>query len=501
MMGRHLFCAALTILLGGAVAAQRPAGNAGEEGADSSNMQLVGHSDLQGRSAYQPEIKKQGNRWIAYVGHHGGSAMNPLTGQEEAHGTSILDVTDPKNPKYLAHIPGQPVGTQPAGAGQASAGAMPNMPGMSESGGAQMARVCSGAELPRADKSRFYLLRAYGNTAGSAQEMWDVTDPSKPARINVIVSGLTGTHKNWWECETGIAYLVSGQPGWRVPRMTKIYDLGDPARPVFIRDFGLPGQQPGSSGKPPGDNGLHGPFSTGPKGNRVYFAYGYVQDGVVQIVDREKLLKGPAEPTEANLLYPQISRMDLPPNVGAHNVVPLLGMAIAEFAKEKDNVRDMLAIVDEATGRECATSARAMMWIADITTETRPFGVANWTVSEKSGSYCGRGAGRFGTHSTNENLTPIYYKRMLFVAHFNAGVRAVDIRDPFHPKEIGYYIPAPTAKTACAVAPAGAPCVRGIQTNNVEVDDRGYIYAADRAGTGLHILEVTGDARRVANFQ
>jgi hypothetical protein len=490
MARRHLAVAALTILLGVVLAAQRQAGNGGEEGADSHNMQLVGFNDLQGRSAYQPEIKQQGNRWIAYVGHHGGNAVNPATGKDEPNGTSIVDVTDPRNPKYLAHIPGQPVG-----------GAMPNMPGMSESGGAQMVRICSGAELPRADKSKFYLLRTHGNTAGSGHEMWDVTDPARPSRINVIVDGLTGTHKNWWECDTGIAYLVSGQPGWRVPRMTKIYDLSDPTKPVFIRDFGLHGQEPGSTGKPPGDNGLHGPVSTGPKGNRVYFAYGYVQEGVVQIVDREKLLNGPKEPTEANLLYPQISRMDLPPNVGAHNVFPMFGMPIAEFAKEKDNVRDMLAIVDEATGRDCATSARAMMWIADITTETRPFGVANWTVNEASGHYCGRGAGRFGTHSTHENFTPIYYKRVLFVAHFNAGVRAVDIRDPFHPTEIGYYIPAPTSKTACAAAPAGSPCVKGIQTNNVEVDDRGYVYAADRAGTGLHIIELTGAARRVANFQ
>ena len=39
-----------------------------------------------------------------------------------------------------------------------------------------------------------------------------------------------------------------------------------------------------------------------------------------------------------------------------------------------------------------------------------------------------------------------------------------------------------------------------IQTNNVEVDDRGYIYIVDRANTGLHILQLTGDARGVANF-
>jgi hypothetical protein len=31
------------------------------------NMKLVGYSDLQARTAYQPTIQKQGNRWIAYM--------------------------------------------------------------------------------------------------------------------------------------------------------------------------------------------------------------------------------------------------------------------------------------------------------------------------------------------------------------------------------------------------------------------------------------------------
>jgi hypothetical protein len=32
------------------------------------------------------------------------------------------------------------------------------------------------------------------------------------------------------------------------------------------------------------------------------------------------------------------------------------------------------------------------------------------------------------------------------------------------------------------------------------VDDRGFIYLADRADTGLHIVELTGPARAIANF-
>src|SRR6185503_21092832 len=70
------------------------------------DMRLVGHDDLQARSAYQPTIHRQGDRFIAYVGHHGGTEavpkpVNRLTGEPEFNGTSIIDVTDPAHPRYL----------------------------------------------------------------------------------------------------------------------------------------------------------------------------------------------------------------------------------------------------------------------------------------------------------------------------------------------------------------------------------------------------------------
>ena len=46
----------------------------------------------------------------------------------------------------------------------------------------------------------------------------------------------------------------------------------------------------------------------------------------MQIVDRDKLLNGPKEPTDENLLIRRSRRLDLPPNVGAHTAFPLLGM-------------------------------------------------------------------------------------------------------------------------------------------------------------------------------
>ena len=453
---------------------------------EAQNMRLVGYSDLQGRSAYQPVIHHQGDRWIAYIGHHGGTPavpkpMNSVSGHAEFNGTSIVDVTDPANSKYLAHIPGEE--------------------GAYEAGGAQMVRVCDGKSLKNGDPSAVYLLRPFGN---QAHEIWNTADPAHPKLVTRIVEGLKGTHKSWWECETGIAYLVSGEPGWRVPRMTQVFDLSDPAHPVKIRDFGLPGQQPGAGGATP--TMLHGMISL-PDKNRVYFGYGTNEGGILQIVDREKLLNGPKEPTDDNLRYPEVGRFLMSPLNGAHTTFPMLDMPVAEFAKDKiGKVRNFVVITDEQIQNECQ-EARQFVWFVDVTVENRPVSVATWMVPEASGNFCSRG-GRFGTHSSNEDMTPIYYKRVMFFSHFNAGVRAVDIRDPYHPKEIAYYIPAVTPRSdqrCVKLAPNGPNggqehCATVIQTNNVEVDDRGYIYIVDRANNGMHIIELTGTAHAVANW-
>jgi hypothetical protein len=445
------------------------------------NMRLVGMDDLQARSAYQPVIHHQGTRWIAYIGHHGGKRLNPLTGRIEDNGTSIVDVTDPTRPRYLHHIPGAP--------------------GEAEAGGAAMARVCDGRTLPRGAREKTYLLRTLGNLA---HEIWDVSDPEKPALLTTVLDGLKSTHKNWWECETGIAYLVSdGRPrGWRANRMTTVYDLGDPAHPRFIRDFGLVGQEPGSTGTAP--EGVHGPIAYR---DRVYFAYGTGAKGVLQIVDRDRLLAGNPQtadrfaPTPENLLYPQIGRLEMSPAWGGHTSFPVLGVPVPGWSPGvPGRTRDFVLLVSESLRNECQ-EVRQLAFMVDVTTERTPFPVANFEVPEAPGGFCQRG-GRFGPHSSNESFTPVYYGRLVFLAYFNAGVRAVDIRDPFHPTEAGFFIPSVTSKTdkRCIEVSGSPRCKTAIQTNNVEVDDRGYIYIVDRADTGLHIVELTGPARGIANL-
>ena len=190
-----LFACAVSLLWASTAAAQA---NARKE--EAHNVRLIGFHDLAARTAYQPTIKQQGNRWIAYVGSHGGRMVNPLTGQLEENGTSILDVTDPRAPRLLSHIAGEK-GRE--------------VPGR-ETGGAQMTRVCSGSELPKADRNKTYLLRSFGD---SRQEVYDVSSPEKPVMIAQF-GQFRSTHKNEWECKSGIAYVPGSHEAYRATRVT-----------------------------------------------------------------------------------------------------------------------------------------------------------------------------------------------------------------------------------------------------------------------------------------
>ena len=80
---------------------------------------------------------------------------------------------------------------------------------------------------------------------------------------------------------------------------------------------------------------MHGPISAGPEGNRVYFGYGTDKGGFLQIVDRDKLINGPKEPTPDNLRYPEISRLAMSAFNGAHTTFPMMKMPIADSPRTR----------------------------------------------------------------------------------------------------------------------------------------------------------------------
>jgi hypothetical protein len=454
------------------------------------NLRLVGRHDLQGRSAYQPVIHAYGERRILFVGHHAGEAPNPATGAVERNGLSIVDVTDPRVPQYLVHVP--PTGE--------------------EASGTQHVQVCGGRQLPAGNPDKVYAIRTNGLLA---YELLDVTDPAAPSFVLTIAEtgvssrpeserGNRETHKFQWDCETGIAYLNGTAQDWRVTRVLQAFDLSNPEMPRHIRDFALPGWEPTATGDYPAPPvaGLHQPFVAG---NRMYLGYNSGEHGVLQILDRDAFLIGdPAVPAPlaadaASLAYPEIARVYLPSYYGVHTAKPLYGVPVADYADNRDAAtRDLLLVVSEAGAFRCQEN-RDVLFIFDITDEARPVAISTFQVAEEPGDFCHRG-GRFGPHSFNDAYHPSFDHKLVVLAYFNAGIRLVDIRDPFAPVEVGRYIPEVTDRTAesCIEIDGRRECAKAIQTNNVNIDDRGYIYALDRASTGLHIVELTGAALEIA---
>lgn len=487
------------LVLGTAMLASQafPQGSGDSAKTDALNMALLGHEALQNRPAYSPVIKRQGDKWFAYIGVQGGKPMmNTATGKIEPHGTLIIDVTDPTVPKFVHHIPGP-----------------------ENNRGTSHARVCSGAELPNAaSKDKIYLVRPSGV---EAQELWDVTDPTAPTLMHTLTSGLVGAHKNWWECDTGTAYLISGVKDWKTEQMMQVFDLSNPDEPKHIRDFGLPETAPDFAGETSigGKEGIHGPISYQ---GRVYVAWGTNVGGKLQILDRDKLVNGnPASaerfsPTKENLEYPEISLIDMQPNWGGHTSFPLIGMDVPEFAKDTaGSRRDFVFFVSEVF-KEWCQGPRHLSFVVDVTDTKSPWPVSSFQVPQASGDFCDRG-GRFGPHGSNESFSPVFYNKLVFLSYFNAGVRAVDVRDPFNPREVGHFIPKVEEGSfaICSTVPERLQgkvepnpakpgpengCAKVIQTNNVEVDDRGFVYIVDRAGSGLHILKLEGEARDIADY-
>lgn len=468
------------------------AADAGTESAE--GLQLAAHDPLQARQTYQIVQHRQGERWLLYLGHLRGSELNPLTGRVEENGSSIVDVTDPRDPRYLIHIP-------PTEAPWFDGEAV-------DASGGQHVQVCSGDVLPDGQAGRTYLLRNQGMIG---DEVLDVTDPLAHALVSQVVrtgrprDGKLRTHKNFWDCASGEAYLVASVKGW-TGQILQVFDLADPAHPRHIRDFGLPGTQPGGTTERGDGFSLHEPTVLG---DRVYLAYGTNHDGVIQILDRRKLLQGdpsvsdPLAPTDANLRYPQIARLDMPHFWGGHSAKPIRDVPVADYARNEEGARrDFLFVTSEGIDFRCRTP-RHLAFFIDMTDERHPWPVSNFQVPalpRKPGDpdFCDRGV--FGPHSPHASHNPLYEGKLIFLAYFTGGVRVIDMRDPYKPVEVGHYIAARTANSRVIYPPDAGPDVEPWPVaNTVEIDERGrFIFMADRPHNGLFILELTGKVQEIA---
>jgi hypothetical protein len=400
---------------------------------EASAMRLVGHDDLGGRGNVGEGIglRAAGGRRTLYLAHESG----PVN-------FSVVDVTDPAAPRLVNQTLLPQDGLRSNSLAVAG----------------DLMVVC----YQEGSRWRGPRLRPVG------LEVFDLAgDPHRPRSIGFWDSSgphSRGTHCVWF-VDGRYAYLSTGTADSRPThplddQFVVIVDLADPTRPVEVGRWWLPGTQAGDGAEPPA---RHPRFDSGFRSHNVNVyperpdrAYcGYIDGGVVilDIADR-------ARPR-------LVSRLDYhPPLPGfTHTVVPLLS-------------RGLLAVSDEAV-REAGADWPKLVWLVDVSVETNPtiLGTAPLPFDELRG----RG-GRVGAHNLHENdPTGVAWRSDDFVvgAFFNGGVRAYDVRDPFHPREVGHLVPDPPPGS-----PAGAA-----QVNDVFVDENRLIYAVDRFTGGLYVVE------------
>jgi len=113
------------------------------------------------------------------------------------------------------------------------------------------------------------------------------------------------------------------------------------------------------------------------------------------------------------------------------------------------------------------------LWVLDVTDLSKIEPVAAWDLSERASPWVGDPGVRFGAHQFREKLDGT----LVYATWFAGGLRVLDLADPLLPVEVAHFMPEP--------GPGGPP-----QSNDVDVDDRGFIYLLDR-NNGFDILEMT----------
>lgn len=473
---RRLALTPAAMLLLTACSGETPVGGDGdasdaEAAVEAANVRLIGYHDLQGRESLVVTTRSDdaNGNWV-YVGHHqsyydGEQRFNPITDRMEWNGTSILEISDPANLRLVWHIPNET--------------------------NANSRGVSVVYDYAFDGSGRDYLIRNSEAGEDLKFQIFDITprdtDPSEIARVSEITGtpadscgpGCGGdfiqrAHKGWWSEETGYFYSAAGEPGFG-GAIVQIWDLRNPEEPAFVGRAWGPGQRDG-------EEGFEGQYAHHPivdeANDRIYA--GFREAGHTASWD----ISDPADPRLVWMIDTS------PPGRGPHTVSPIVYDAVPNFAGDA-LPRTYALVVDEAGGADiapCSSGVRPKSYMFDITHEERPFPVSTWQVPV--GGYCDKG-GRFGPHQSAETVNGRinrFEDRIAWIAYFNAGVRVVDLSDPYSLREIGYYIPEPNENSHPIVE--GQPTV--IQIDDVDIDHRGLAYATDRTGGGLFVLEYTG---------
>jgi hypothetical protein len=402
------------------------------------NMSRIGYADLDGRSGFKLAMKEADGRFYLYVA----ALWEP--------GLTILDVTDPTQPRQVRWIDGPP-NTWTLQVQVAEDRMITNLervpPGWGDS------------SSPGAD----------GLT------VWDLDDPENPKVLGTWVSGATGSHRNFYDGGRYV-HAATTLPGF-VGHVYGVIDIADPTNPTLVGKWWYPGQNAAagevfstsdqaknSGGRPAADLAifLHGgPYK---HGDRVYCPW-----------------------ARAGLVILDVSDVTQPELVSVLSVYPPLGSTVGVHTAVPLPDRNLVLINDEALNERRGDPAN-YAGVVDISDEQNPVLVSLFPVPEAPpgapADFFMRG-GRFGPHNQHQPQGQSWLGGVddhVFLTYFNAGVQVFDIADPLSPRVAGYWIPDdPVSRRG------PQPSTLVAQVEDVLVDRRGYVYVSEK-NSGISVL-------------
>ena len=313
------------------------------------------------------------DKGIAYVGH-----------MASPHGTSIVDVRDPKNPRRLAELQCRraPIRTRC---------------------GCRTASWWSTTRLSRAGAPPSGWRGGFG--------VYDVSDPGKPKEITRWETSGTGVHR--YDLDGHLLFTSATLEGY-VGTIVMIFDLKDPAKPQEVGRWWMPGQWTAGGETPTWKGTAHRCHHPLRLGNRLYVSYWH---GGFVILDIEDMSKPKF-----------VSGLDWSPPFPCptHSAVPV---------PFEINGRKILVVADEDV-MHLFPGPPAFIWIVDITDEERPVPFASFQIDALDGTPQPQAT---GCHQPIEKITGTEIP----AAWFAHGLRIIDIALPRAPREVAHFVPDP----------------------------------------------------------
>ena len=368
----------------------------------------------------------------AYVGH--------IT-NKEGLGTSILDVSDPRNPRVLKQIFLEEKDSHSHKARVAGDILIVNVEQNMGKGGRK--------EADGSSQTNSYQEGGF--------KIYDISNREKPRLITHHRTHGRGVHR--FDMDERYAYISTEMEGY-VGNILVIYDIGNPAKPEEVSRWWLPGQYTAGGETPTWQgrrNRLHHALRFG---DEMWAGLWHGGIAVIDVSDIRKPRTLGSYNYHPPFPEPSHTFMPVPEPIG--------GKRIAVAIDEEDHAHS----ADEMERRK--GRPHGCLWVFDVSDLQNIKPLSIFEVSELDSPWSRATPGRFGAHQFQEHMRP--GDTRVYCTWFSGGLRIVDVADPSAPQEVGYFIPEPAAGKA-------AP-----QSNDVDVDRNGLIYLGDRYA-GLDILE------------